>query len=63
LTWIKSQLLQKLARWSEQPSLRTGLVSLRLISVENYSRLYSELKNKYGIPIAEVFVVFYNLFC
>ncbi|XP_053376523.1 probable tRNA (uracil-O(2)-)-methyltransferase [Mercenaria mercenaria] len=53
LTWIKGLLLQKLARWSEQPSLRTGLASLLLVSVEDYSRLYSELKNKYGIPLAQ----------
>lgn len=53
LTWIKGQLLPKLAKWSEQPSLRTNVGSLCLISVEDYSRLYSELKNKYGIPIAK----------
>lgn len=53
LTWIQSHLLQKLARWSEQPSLRTNNTSLSLVSIQDYSRLYSELKNKYGIPLAK----------
>jgi len=54
LTWIENQLLKKLARWSEQSSLRTETTSLKLVDVEEYSRLYSELKNKYGLHFAKV---------
>ncbi|XP_052802397.1 probable tRNA (uracil-O(2)-)-methyltransferase [Mya arenaria] len=54
LTWLRNQLLQKLARWSEQPSLRTHVTSLRLVNVAEYSRLYSELKNRYGLHFAKI---------
>ncbi|WAR01898.1 TRM44-like protein [Mya arenaria] len=45
LTWLRNQLLQKLARWSEQPSLRTHVTSLRLVNVAEYSRFIYEIWN------------------
>ncbi|XP_052242086.1 probable tRNA (uracil-O(2)-)-methyltransferase isoform X1 [Dreissena polymorpha] len=54
VTWIQNQLLQKIARWSEQPSLRTQVTSLCLLNIEEYNRLYSELKKTYGLYFAKI---------
>ena len=55
LTWLQGQLLPKIARWSEEPNLKTSLTSLKLVPLEEYNALYNKLKIKYGQHFAKVF--------
>ncbi|XP_062849226.1 probable tRNA (uracil-O(2)-)-methyltransferase [Trichomycterus rosablanca] len=47
LNWLSSQLLPKLACWATQSKAPEFKSTLSLISVEKYSILYQQLKNKY----------------
>ncbi|XP_027025151.2 probable tRNA (uracil-O(2)-)-methyltransferase [Tachysurus fulvidraco] len=47
LTWLTSELLPKLARWATDSKATEFKSTLSLISVEKYSLVYQQLKNKY----------------
>ncbi|CAM4550208.1 unnamed protein product [Lepidochelys olivacea] len=46
-TWLGSELLSKLAKWSTEKKQSEFKSTLSLISVAKYSRVYQELKEKY----------------
>ncbi|ESO97267.1 hypothetical protein LOTGIDRAFT_115011, partial [Lottia gigantea] len=52
--WLTDVLLVKLCRWAEEKSLRIGQTSLKLVAVDEYNKLYNELKQKYGVKLVEV---------
>ncbi|XP_071110954.1 probable tRNA (uracil-O(2)-)-methyltransferase [Haliotis cracherodii] len=51
--WLSDVLLQKIVRWGQEETLRTATSSLRLVPVDEYNRLYNDLKVKYGHPFVE----------
>ncbi|XP_067650210.1 probable tRNA (uracil-O(2)-)-methyltransferase [Haliotis asinina] len=51
--WLSDVLLQKIVRWGQEDMLRTATSSLRLVPVDEYNRLYNDLKVKYGHPFVE----------
>jgi tRNASer (uridine44-2'-O)-methyltransferase len=53
IKWMKDQLLPKLKKWAENPE-KQSKGSLRLISLERYTLLYQELKEKYGHDLVKV---------
>ena len=53
-SWLSDVLLPKLGRWSEEPELNTDILSLRLVSVQRYSTVYEQLKDKYGHYFCQV---------
>ncbi|XP_066488715.1 probable tRNA (uracil-O(2)-)-methyltransferase isoform X1 [Tiliqua scincoides] len=46
-TWLGSELLSKVAKWSTEITKRDFKHTLSLISVARYSKIYQELKEKY----------------
>lgn len=46
-TWLGTELLSKLAKWSTEITKRDFKDTLSLISVARYSKIYQELKEKY----------------
>ncbi|KAJ7319795.1 hypothetical protein JRQ81_019306 [Phrynocephalus forsythii] len=46
-TWLGSELLSKLAKWSTEIMKREFKSTLSLISVARYSKIYQDLKEKY----------------
>ncbi|XP_060633986.2 probable tRNA (uracil-O(2)-)-methyltransferase isoform X1 [Anolis sagrei] len=46
-TWLKNELLSKLAKWSTETIKNEFKSTLSLISVEKYSKIYQDLKEKY----------------
>ncbi|XP_003224213.3 probable tRNA (uracil-O(2)-)-methyltransferase [Anolis carolinensis] len=47
ITWLKSELLSKLAKWSTEIIKNEFKSTLSLISVAKYSKIYQDLKEKY----------------
>lgn len=57
--WIKGHLFPKMIKWAETADVKnesSGLVtsSLTLVNVAKYSKLYQELKKKYGLQMVQV---------
>jgi hypothetical protein len=57
--WIKGHLFPKMIKWAETADIKnesSGLVtsSLALVNVAKYSKLYQELKKKYGLQMVQV---------
>ncbi|XP_076434847.1 putative tRNA (uracil-O(2)-)-methyltransferase [Babylonia areolata] len=53
LPWLRDTLAPKLQRWTQQSNLSTAIRSLRLVGVDRYAKLYSELKDKYGAELVK----------
>ncbi|KAM4709696.1 putative tRNA (uracil-O(2)-)-methyltransferase [Discoglossus pictus] len=47
ISWMKNELLSKLAKWSTEDKKSEFKSTLSLISVDKYSKLYQSLKEKY----------------
>ncbi|OCT99289.1 hypothetical protein XELAEV_18005076mg [Xenopus laevis] len=47
ITWMKNELLSKLAKWSTEDKKSEFKSTLSLVPVDKYSRLYQNLKEKY----------------
>ncbi|XP_031573877.1 probable tRNA (uracil-O(2)-)-methyltransferase isoform X2 [Actinia tenebrosa] len=52
IQWMKDHLLPKLKKWAENPQ-KQSKGSLRLISLERYTLLYQELKDKHGLELVK----------
>lgn len=54
--WLKNVLFPKLEKWIENSNdeKSDGIKSLNLIDMEEYNKLYSELKTKYGTEMVKV---------
>ena len=61
--WLKSCLIPRLHKWITEDNTKSSLgESLRLVSVEKYSRKYEELKQKYKRFVKVIFHLrFYTL--
>ena len=51
--WLTTKLVEKLNAWSKSPQ-QTSKASLRLVSLERYSQLYSEMKSEHGERLVKV---------
>uniref|UniRef100_A0A2R5LLH1 tRNA (uracil-O(2)-)-methyltransferase n=1 Tax=Ornithodoros turicata TaxID=34597 RepID=A0A2R5LLH1_9ACAR len=57
VTWLKEHVLHKIYRWScSEPlgSKQVAVASLRLTPIEKYSRVYFNLKKKYGAHLCKI---------
>ena len=65
LEWLKETLLPKLKSWAETfqiegiQSNEEKLHSLSLVDIEEYTRVYNEMKTKYAQPLIEVVLLFF----
>lgn len=56
--WLADNLFNKLLLWAEKASTnRITQKSLSLVSIEDYSQLYHELKIKYGEKLVKVITI------
>ena len=52
--WLNNTLTPKIRHWTEIGNLTTTIKSLRLVSLDRYSQVYSMLKDKYGADLVKV---------
>ena len=64
IEWLKSFLLPKLHKWMIEDGAKFSLgQSLRLVSVEKYSKKYEELKQKYKHFVKVMIILHLRAFC
>ncbi|KAI0223575.1 hypothetical protein LSAT2_025254, partial [Lamellibrachia satsuma] len=51
--WLRTTLLPRLARWSEEPKLNTAVTSLLLVPIDKYNERYQDMKARYGKHLVE----------
>ncbi|XP_071945097.1 probable tRNA (uracil-O(2)-)-methyltransferase [Antedon mediterranea] len=54
IPWLKNQLLPKLIKWATENNEDSGNQFTSLVAMDKYSKLYAELKQKYGAKFVKL---------